>query len=109
MPKSPSRICKGLMITVTYLAIFQKDVLRLHVPVQDFTLVQVKESQGHLDEPVKNLVLGKVLALGRLDFAVDVSAIAVDHDDVKVLLSINVAVFVRHNIRMPDFLKEANL
>lgn len=66
----------------THLAIFQENVLGLHVPMEDLPLVQVEEGERHLNEPVEYLVLAEVLPLGRLDLAVDVAAVAVDHDDV---------------------------
>jgi len=39
--------------------------------------MQVEEGEGHLDEPVEDLLLGEVLAFGVLDLGVDVAAITV--------------------------------
>ena len=81
----------------------------LHVSMQNLTLVQVEKRQRHLNQPVEDLVLRKVLSLARFDLAVDVSAIAVDHHYVQVLLSVHITIFVRHDVRMSNFLKQSNL
>ena len=72
------------MVHFAYLAVFEEDVLRLHVTVQDLALVQVEEGEGHLGEPVDDLGLCKVLALAlvRLDLRVNVATVAVHHHDV---------------------------
>jgi hypothetical protein len=50
-----------------------------------------------------------MLALRGLDLAVDVTTIAIHHDDVEELLPVHVAILVSHDVRVPDLLKQSNL
>ena len=97
------------IVVVTYFAILQKYVLCLHVTMEYFALVQVEEGEGHLNEPIKYLILAKILAFGCLNLAVNVAAVAVHHHYIQELLAVHIAVLVGHNIRMSYFLKETHL
>lgn len=73
---------------MTYFSIFQKNVLRFHISVKDFTFMQVKQRQRHLSQPIYYLAFGKVLALACFYFGVDITAITINHYNVEVLLPV---------------------
>ena len=87
-------------MSVTYLAVLEENVLRFHVTVQNFALMEVQQRQGHLDQPVHNLLFGEVFALRIVvfDFGVNIATITIDHDDVQILLAVDKAVLVSNNI-----------
>ena len=68
----------------TYLTVLKEDVLSLHVSMQYFALMEVQQGQCHLCKPVYDLNFWKVLSLARARFnlCVDVTTIAIHHDDV---------------------------
>lgn len=106
IPKSPSLIYANLIKKWPYLPVFQKNVLRLHIPVQYFTFMQVKQCQRHLSQPVYYLALRKVLALACFNSRIDITTITIDHDNVEVLLPVNIWVFVCYNIWMSNLLQQ---
>jgi hypothetical protein len=70
--------------------------------------MEVEKSQRHLDQPVDDQILREILALGVLDFGVNITAIAVDHNDIQILFPIDVRVFIRYDICVSDFLQESD-
>lgn len=83
---------------------FEEDVLRLEISVEDLLLVEVEKSECHLCKPVEDLIFGEVLAFLVLNTVVHVTAFTVDHNDVQELLSVHVAVFVCNDVRVTQLL-----
>lgn len=76
--------------------------------MQNLSFVQVEQGQRHLGQPVDDLTLREVLTLGLLDPRVDISSIAVDHDQVQILVSVHVGILVGDNICVADFLEQTH-
>ena len=74
--------------------------------MQDLPLVQIEEGEGHLCKPVHDLLLSEIFSLASigLDLGVDITAIAVDHDNIQKLFAVNVRILVRHDVCMADLL-----
>ena len=97
IPKSPSLIYElkkhdDGRYKNTYLAIFQENVLSFHITMENFTLMQVQKSKGHLREPVDDLLLCEILAFARISFdlGVNITAIAINHNDVQELFTVDI-------------------
>jgi len=71
--------------------------------------MQIKQGQSHLNEPLQDLIFAEVLALGGLDLAVDITFIAVNHDNVQILFSVYITVLVRNDVRMSNLLQQSDL
>jgi hypothetical protein len=76
--------------------------------MQNLSFVQVEQGQRHLGQPVDDLTLREVLTLGLLDPRVDISSIAVDHDQVQILVSVHVGILVGDNICVADLLEQTH-
>ena len=63
-----------------------------------------------MGKPVYDLRLCKVLALAcaGLNLGVNVATVAVDHDDVEELLTVDIAVLVCDDVGVADFLQKSN-
>lgn len=66
--------------------------------------MQVEQGEGHLHEPIQDLLFGEVFPLRTLDPRVHVTPIAVGHDDIEVTFPVDEGVLVCHNIGVPDLL-----
>lgn len=88
-------------------AIFEEDVLRFEVAVEDLLLMKVEEGEGHLGEPVDDLRLGEAFLVS--NFLVNVASLAVDHDDVEILLAVEEGVLVGDDVGVAELLEEADL
>ena len=84
-----------------------KDVLSLQISVQDFSVVDMFNSQRHLHEPIEDLVFtvthfANLFLVGNL--RVQVSSVCIVHDDAEAPL-IHEALFVGNNVRVPHGLQ----
>jgi len=79
-----------------------EDVLGLQISVQNFPVMDMLDSECHLNEPIKDLVFAitnfaYLLLVGNL--CVKVTAISIVHDNAQTSL-VHKALFVSNNIRM---------
>ena len=92
-----------------YSAILEKYILRLHIPVENLLLMQVVQREPNLYQPLPDLLLLEVLLLGGLYVGVHVSAVAVHHNDVEVLVAIDEGVLVGDNVWVRELLEQFDL
>jgi hypothetical protein len=83
----------------------KQDVLRLNVPVDNPTIMQIGEGIDKLGEHIPNRIIVESAVL--LDVRAEITANAVLHDDVHKR-RINDDIEYSHDIRMGDLLENAN-
>jgi len=72
--------------------------------MENFPLVKVEQGECHLDQVVQDLLLCEVFALRILDLGVHITTLAMDHDNIEELLSVNEGVLISNNVCVPNFL-----